>query len=169
MNFKRVLLFKLSYQNTHKIYMFVMMLFGDWLADNIGLHLRRFHLKTETESNLRNVVFLNKDKTKDNNQNWDSCFEYLINKRTIFFFFFFIFIFFFFWCFFFFFFLLFEYRTRFWDFFLLNILLNQLWKDHLRTHNFLFRSVHESQSQISLSLSRFISFARQKGNYNSTY
>jgi hypothetical protein len=35
--------------------------------------LSRFHLKTETESSLRNVVFLNKNRTMDNVQKHNVC------------------------------------------------------------------------------------------------
>jgi hypothetical protein len=38
------------------------------LALSIGPKLSRFHLKMETESSLRNVVFLNKNRTVDNVQ-----------------------------------------------------------------------------------------------------
>jgi hypothetical protein len=43
----------------------------------------RYHLKTATESSLRNVVFYIKDRTMDNVQNFDSYFNILLLSSYI--------------------------------------------------------------------------------------
>jgi hypothetical protein len=49
----------------------------DWAQQN------RFHLKTETESSLRNVVFLNKNRTMDNIQKNNICMNTLFLHTQI--------------------------------------------------------------------------------------